>query len=398
MNAIEKFFSIMLVLPSVTFGLLKAEIFPWGLIFSIYYILRRQKVNIYTLIFVSMLGFSSISGLYYSGPGETIRVFISYINAFFVFFVVLTLSEVSIDELSSLIRKVFYSLLVLGLLQHSGYLSSLSPMLQYIVPRGSMGNLGQWDRGVTLLSSEPSRASLDLFFMYVVIRWNFKATYAIIADLLFLVYNVVILKSLVGVCLFLMYIFLHHIVFSLGVMILYALYLSISSLRVDVSGRLGSLFDEISSLVSTFEWQTFLYAIIALSGFRLISHISAWRSSFENLWGLGAGNWESSSLKALETSGVELNKIPYFVENGVHAIRPTSFFSNIALDLGIIGVLITIGIVARYIPKQIFRNRKSLTDVGVIVISLFVVGSAGSPIPWVVFALSLIHLKLKEGP
>jgi len=90
---------LLLFLPSVTFGLIAAEVFPWALLYSI---LKIKVVKFVALVFIAMLLFSSVWIFYkYSGSliDESFRSVMAYLNPLLLFFVVLKLKITEVLQL-----------------------------------------------------------------------------------------------------------------------------------------------------------------------------------------------------------------------------------------------------------------------------------------------------------
>jgi len=86
---------------------------------------------------------------------------------------ILNSSDKEYERLVRVVRFVFVGLLVFGVIQYTGVLAFLDPLIQMLVPRGSANALVEMGRGVPLLSSEPSRAGQELIFFYIAYRFFF---------------------------------------------------------------------------------------------------------------------------------------------------------------------------------------------------------------------------------
>ena len=89
-SGIKLFFFLTLFFPSITFGLLSSEIFPWVLIVSIFYF-RKFSFDFVYLIYFFVL--SSLFSLLINGETDVFRSLASYLNPLFAFAFVNSLSD-----------------------------------------------------------------------------------------------------------------------------------------------------------------------------------------------------------------------------------------------------------------------------------------------------------------
>ena len=97
--------------------------------------------------------------------------------------------------IASLSRKIFWFLIALGFIQNIGS-ETLGTIIQALIPRGDGSALIETNRGVTLLSSEPARAGIELTLIYLISRLgqdnSMKNT---LIDIFLIIYIVLIIKS-----------------------------------------------------------------------------------------------------------------------------------------------------------------------------------------------------------
>ena len=190
---------LLIFFPSITFSIISAEIFPWALIYAL---TKFKALNYKLLVIAIIIAVSSLyvtirfDGYYLS---ETIRSAAAYINPLMIFFVLLRIDESEVFKLNRLLQSVLIGLFILGILQYFSLLSFAEPLIQFLVPRGS-GDLLSSIRGVTLLSSEPSRASTEYVFLYAAWRSMAKASpqKLLILDMLIAFFIILIIKSAIG--------------------------------------------------------------------------------------------------------------------------------------------------------------------------------------------------------
>jgi hypothetical protein len=131
-----------------------------------------------------------------------------------------------------------------------------------------------------------------------------------------------------------------------------------------------------------------LFAFNNLSGFRGISIFSAFFYGFHFPFGGFVGFWNYSSLVAFQLTGLDPSTIDYFVYMGNSnwiPLRPTSFFSGLFLDLGILGFSIFLFFLFKLIRIYYnFDSRKMNAYFLIFFIYLFFFGEVGDPVPWII--------------
>lgn len=381
---VNKVLFFLLLIPSVTFGLISAEIFPWSFFFILFFIKKIDRYLLYFIFLMTLYMFLSLLLINNINSSNVFKSYITYLNPLLIFFFFLRNYKIKYDKV---IIYFFYFLILLGIAQYFNFFSGINNFFKLLIPRGSLISLdGIGGRGVTLLSSEPSRASYELLFIYIFIRRAFNKK--IIYDFGILLYLILIVKSIQGVFLALVFFTLFNlkilipIFLSFGFFVLNGIFFG--------SNRILDLFINLYKSPSDF-----FNIIINVSGTRLASLYSNFLYSFKHPFGAGFGNWENSSLEAFKNSGLNPNKILYFQEfyEGAWAsIRPTSFFSNVLLDFGLVGVIFIISILF------IVKNKYNLDTRLFLFFIFFLLFSAdtGNPIPWLVMSTLLYKQKFTK--
>ena len=161
---------LLILFPSITFGIVNAEIFPWAIIAFLLYGKGLPK-NVFWVI-ILLIANSTFTVLIFGTISESIRSLFAYINALLAFCISYRLSEISIVKMNRIFRIIFLALLVLGVLQYMGLINWLDGFIRFLIPRGSMSARFEGNRGVSLLSTEPARAGSSLALMYILIVHN----------------------------------------------------------------------------------------------------------------------------------------------------------------------------------------------------------------------------------
>lgn len=376
----------LLFCPSITFGLLKAEVFPWA---TIYGLARLRSVSRALILFLLITFVSVMATTYYHGTTllpETVRSLVAYTNPIILMLVLATAPHAEIQRLTVVFKAVFLGLLAIGLLQKSGLLQPFDAVFKALVPRGLADEIGE-GRGVTLLSSEPSRAAMEILFLYAAWRSavRYSAFKAIVMDLLLAVYILAVLKSALGLALLLVYLaILYRLKLFLALTVLgpIAVFLSGESRAVTVAIQIAA----VSSVSELFT------LLINASGFRLVSILSGYNYALETFWGGGVGAWAISSVDAMEAAGFSANEIMYFISHGDSefvGVRPTSYLANVALDMGIPG-LVAISLFLKSHLRRAWECGAHVRPLlGLFVFSLLFIGAVGNPVPWLALILAV---------
>lgn len=140
-NLVFNFTSYLIFLPSITFSILNAEIFPWAVIFSLLYAVKIDK-GLFYIILLFLL--SSLYG-YFQSEGrisiEILRSIMAYLNAMLVLSFLLQTNFSLVKKLFPVLKNIFFFLIVLGSLQFLGIINFLDPVIKTLVPRGSADSL-----------------------------------------------------------------------------------------------------------------------------------------------------------------------------------------------------------------------------------------------------------------
>lgn len=378
--------------PSVNFGLLSAEIFPWASIYSLFIIRTANfRFVIILLVLLNSAVFVAVD-TNFNFLGEHIRSLAAYLNPILVFFSLLSARYDEILRLEALLKYLLIGLIALGLFQFFGVLGQLDFLFKFMVPRASGDMLAELGRGVTLLSSEPSRAGYELLFIYSAWRVVSHNEKYLIYDLLFICFQLIIIQSALSALITFVYFLLIYRQ-RIPILVLFAVpFVALLVAYVDTraTGVVRAVIDA-SSFSGMFDY------LIDTSGFRLVSVISAYWYGLTHIFGGGVGLWQLTSIAAMESTGFVAGEINFFVYAGggsFISIRPTSYAANLALDVGAVGLLIFFGALFKYF-KTLYSfgsvNAKCFTSL--FIFSFFVIGAVGNPVPWMLLALIIRRLR-----
>lgn len=383
---------ILQFFPSISFNLLSAEIFPWPLLLGIYHVLNSGKINKWIIIIIFLI----LSHLVFFSlirqqeiKLESVRVLMAYINGPILYWLILSKYNVYV-HIRKLVNPIFSILICLGIMQYTNLFSALTPLIQLLVERGMFEQLGG-GRGVTLMSTEPARAGVELIFIYTFISSyigdiNHRRVY----DVLFFLYLIVFIKAFTCFCFFGLVLFIRYPKFIVS--IIFVLLVTSLSLTIEGAGRTMSLLNQ---LLNSRDLQSMINILISQSGFRFISVYSAYMFLSENINGGMVGHWANTSLEAIKASGYTTNEITYFkyhFEDQFVGVRPTSYFANLVLDLGIFAWVLLYFIFR--VKEDMFIVPRELLIL--FFFSFFFLGTVGNPIPWLVLGLSIKKIRSEK--
>lgn len=387
--------------PSITFGTLQAEVFPWGLIIATLIIFYQRRINIYFIFVLIMLVanilFFSVLNLFDIKITEIIRSLFAYTNSLLSFVAFLQLSEKSTLKGIKLVKGIFIFLISLGILQYLRFLVPFDAFFKFLIPRASSTSLSFMNRGVTLLSTEPARAGISLIFIYIVVRTVFiKPKKQVYFDIGFFVFLGIIIQAFMPLSLYFVYMLLVYRIKLIK-------YLLIGGGVLLFTGAItsgGRSVDLIKNLMKQNNFDEMVFLLVNNSGHRLLSIYSSWRYALTHPFGGGIGNWEVSSVEALKETGYNVSKLRYFIIHGegkVIPIRSSGFVSNLVLDVGFIGFIVFVVFLYFTIRKFWDNSIDSKNIILIFLFKIFIIGSVGTPVAWVAAILALKYIKYKNN-
>lgn len=395
---IRKFLGTLMFLPNVMpfKALISAEIFPWALFFA----LRKELVfNKRYLLFLVYLFISAVfvsQGL--SNLAPMFRALFALINASLIFFLMIKLSEHEFKWVNRLFLIVFWANVVVSLLQFTGLFPPfLVPVVKLFIDRFEGVSLGG-GRGVTAIFAEPSYASIAMHYFFAYFLFTKKIDHSsrtgVFALLAMILFDLFIIRSVTGtvmIAVYLLSLLRRQTIFKAlaGILLLG------SSLLFTLK-KLESLprsIEVVYDFVANQEYKDPMPVLLEQSGFRLISIWSAYRYGLYNPLGSGIGNWPNASITAMEQIGVPASNISFFATlSGTEffGVRPTSFGAGLMLEAGWIGLLIFLMAIGPYIfRKELLRNIHGRSTLAMFVFNLFILGTIGDPVPFIIMGLTI---------
>jgi hypothetical protein len=384
-------FRVLLFTPSITFSLVPAEIFPWAIL----YFLARKKIVLYKelipliVIFIISLLYSLCIIITTNVHNDIIRSMVAYFNAIIAYLTIAHCSQREAHKIYKILEILLFFSIILGILQVLHLIDFLEPVFRLLKSRGSAGSIDKSGRGVSLLTTEPSRAATEFIFIYI--TWRYLKNMSYIKQLLFdfivLCFLVLTIRSSLG--LFLLFVFLvceyKFKAIAMGVIIGiigFSQFKNINSRAIMV----------IYGILSRSSIQDIFIYLLAASGQRLIISIAAYKYGFFHLFGGGIGLWRLSSIQALYETNIAPSSVEYVNYHGggsgYFAIRATIFLPSLILDIGWIASIIIICYLLKPLFKFLSFKHKLFPVMMAFVANLTVLGeSPGNPLPWICIAI-----------
>lgn len=384
------FVYLLFFLPSITFNLLPAEIFPWGILLLFSNKKRFNKSIIIIILFLVCLVFLSL--LLQIDMTDIFRSSVAYFNILFFINYLLISDQSTILKISKIVFPLIIFLLILGMLQFLGLVKFLDPLFKFLITRGSSESFESGGRGVNLLTTEPSRAGVELVYMYFFSRiFLVNNKKRVIFDFLIVLFLLFIIRSATSLFILLLGLLFDYrkkmpfLVF-IGTIVIIVLSLIIS--RND-NLRLIRVVSVIIDMFSQLSFKDLTLYLVNASGFRIISILGAYFFGLLHPFGGLVGNWQKTSVEGLYLTGFSPSEIYFFRElfnSQFIPVRPTSFCANIMIDFGLFGfifVFVFIFILVKKYKLTYSSNKKTILFL--FLFSILLYGEAGHPIIWILF-------------
>ena len=386
-NIIHKLLRGMLFLPSVTFNIFKSEIFPWAVIWLL---CTRIRFKLADILILSMLMFWLLAGLFSYQSGSALTTAASYLNPILAFILVLNCSDELIGKVFATLKFIFPIFCITAVFQTLGLLTLFDVIFDFAVPRGGVGDVGG-SRGVSIFSTEPSRAAVELIFMYgalISLACSYKGIKlgSVTSDLFMGLLVLGIIKSATGLLFFFILMAIRRPVLLWPILVCIFALLSYLVIETRASGLFfeiiesGSFIDAVSVLVTQ-------------SGFRILSVVSSYIYGLHNFVGAGIGGWEYLAVDSYYLAGFQPSDVSFFrthYEGQFVALKPTAYGAIIALELGFISVILfTFYLQKRLRLFSLGYEKHEFAVIMIFLLYVFFLGAIGNPVPWVCAALAV---------
>ena len=396
---IKYFIFPVIFFPSITFGLVPAEIFPWAFLVAIFYFKKNYKDFLKILIILSP---SIILAIYTNvATIDIIRSLFAYLNVFFIFIVVLKFNDY---DLNILIKVLKYSLILIISITIIQYLiPQINVILQYLVPRLHIYSSGVFSTdyaGHSGLSAEPSRHATEIIMLYVTYALvsNNSKYLRIIQDAFVVLFILLLNRSISGMFFLSIYAFIIYIDliknFKFLFFFIFILILSLIFIFTVNWTYIFSLsffdFKSLNFIKQLYEFQNIQLVFDRIwywSGFRFSSILSAYLNP--TFFGYGMGNWYQAS-----SIGYDLN--PYLKTSEWFVLhcsdglecghRPTALLAGLVLEIGIIPIIILVLFLRKAVKKNydtgkfIIPKNINIKFIWLFISVLVLIGNIGDPV------------------
>lgn len=384
---LNRLLTTLLFFPSVTFNAIPSEIFPWAIVKSLFSYVRLGPFDIAVLV-IFVVG--TIVGSFFHGLVNSLGTLASYLNPLLIFIVLSRASSGHCRLISLLAEKVFFGLVLLGLMQSFGVLEPAQIIFDFLMPRGGVDVMGG-GRGVSLLATEPSRAGVELVFIYALLvsvsdRVSVSVRGTMLQDLLLLLFLTTVIRSGTALGFGLVFIGFRRPVVILPILLVVGAVFSF----LTIDSRALSL---ASALIQQRELIDVVRELTVQSGFRVISVVSAYVYAANHLVGYGVGAWVTEAVRSYSLAGYSVQDTNFFVyyHGGQFvSLKPTAYGALVALELGLLP-FITISF---YLWRKcrLLVSSGSLAEIAlglIFLLYVFAIGAVGNPVPWVCAALAI---------
>lgn len=389
----QSFFLPILFFPSILlFPLGDAEIFPYGIL-TIFFMKRinRQAKAEYAVLLAVIYG--ALMGISNNAPlEEFFRSLAAYLNVLIPSIYLLSHRDAS-ENLIQRIPIIFWIMCIIGLLQFSGALPNIiEDIVRIVIPKFNLSVSANNYRGVSLFSTEPSRAGAEFVVVSILYFWfrhNQGKKY--VMEFLISIFLILFVIRSGTAALLLIIAFLAFSPLKGGLTLAISA-MGIMFVPIDLLGRGIGLIQEVFAQHSMDETYLFL---LNESGFRLISNFAAYSSFIQNPFGYGVGQWQTSSVITLDSLGDAATQAAFFRElGGIVSVRPTSLFGQLILDSGILGILASVFFIVSHAVLKQDSFARALFAVFLAITMFF--GDAGNPVPWVGLSLMICQNRITK--
>lgn len=390
---------ILVFQPSITFGLLgNVENFPWAIIFAVslfaFYRFLPNETPLLLLLFPWFLVPIAMG----EAPFIVVRGAAAIINAIIFAFVVARLPNRYLDAAVTAAATVIGLNFFVGILQF--YLPQLwiHDLINVLVPRAQAYlslNEGLMARGVSGLSSEPSRQALDLcmlMLLLLVSRGSFR-WYHILLDAVFIFFLLMMNRSFTSLgTLALLYggywiSRIGRVPNGTGWQL--ALIMGVSSVWIITSGilaELGASSRALAILLQTRSLEELWFILVEHSGHKVATQIAVYFNF--SLFGSGFGG--SPEVVAGGIDSLKLTPFYNWHMRNFHFIdfRPPSFWTGCLAEVGVVGLCILLLVIGSSLRRlQVRLTVENFFLLALPLFSLFAMGDIGSPMPLTVIFL-----------
>lgn len=396
--------ALLICMPFINLFPIPNESQPLYLLPMTLYILMGKRVNKVFLIFLFTLSALFLVSLLRFPVKSAFASYIAIICPIIVFYFILKVNSLRLCEK---LFKYQYFFLLVSLIQQfasAGVSAILLGWLKLLIPRLTLTPLSEWDRGISIVASEPSSMIPLLFMMLAVNIFLFEHRKISRIHYYFSLTAVIFMGFLTQSITFI--ITMMYVIFALGIY-----YLLNSSLVAVVrvfffSGLclVAIAFDlfptRFSELLMTFEFSFDAFVTLnELSGSRIGIALAPYCNVLDpQAYSYGFGSWSENFVSAAACFPIELSQTSYFQTHNLVNVKPGSLPSLLLVDFGFLGVtllLLLCGVAYRYLINN--RARSRAAGFGIVGGSVASIIIGGFPLTLPHFWIALVIFLKREG-
>ncbi|HHQ2324140.1 hypothetical protein AB7W56_17400 [Providencia rettgeri] len=291
----------------------------------------------------------------------------------------------------------------------------INPYFELLIKRARFGFYGDM-RGVGILYSEPAHAAKYIFvlmIMYISLKIspqiysnnksiNKNSLVIILCILICIILNKSASLYFMITFLLLLYFFLNTLhlnprkLFTLTILSLLTISIGIIATNLNIEfmypKRISSLVDSFSLVRDNFSLNDIQY----FGSIRIISVIAGYAGSIIEPFGTGIGNGGNVIFLIMNQIGFDTNSITFLTSQDVEFLKPNAYGAQIALESGLIGLIMIISLSIYCISKIRITTKAYCFYSSVLIISIFQIllfSTTTVTAPWMTLAISLYALK-----
>lgn len=369
--------------PGLTLSLVPADLFPWFLL----NVNRITKISVRSMILYLLAMSVGILNGHRLLDHNVFLMMVTFSYPLIVFTIFKSISSKLYLHIHRIFMIYFMVTMALGLVQSTGTLSSFT-FWNYLFPRGSLGNFSDiGGRGVSLFAAEPSKAALEVSFLYLFLMTSCSKYFKAFLTVAYFSLIILLLKTIIGLMLGLLIVLViarrKFVFLTLFVIFIYLFSRVIGEMDLGPNRML-----EIFS--STENAKYFFNFIYEQSGHRAASLHTTYLSFFFNPFGYGLGNWNIAQLKTVSELDLSFADHAYYfyVYNGQYVPQKSEgFIPNFIAELGILGMIFLFTLALRYQTVLRFCSSSEKSLIYFCLLSLLFFAPVGHPYPFLFLGL-----------
>lgn len=355
---------VLVALPFLQLLPVEAEAQPIYLFFMMFLIIFHQRIKFYSFLFAFIILVVAIYSTYFYGISAVLQSFVALCTPLIV---LSFLGTINFDRFALFLSRFLPFYVIIALIQQYasiGVSSILLGWLKLLIPRLTLTPLSDWDRGISIVGSEPSSMAPLIFCQMGLAAYLYQKN--LFSKNLFLIYfSLSVFIGLLTMAITFLGLLLYIVCAYFAVMVISGKLRVSSIFTVSLFLLTVSYFELIPSrLLTVLDYSWSIESLIAfnnLSGNRLGIIFGPYCNLYPQIWYMpGFGAWSQEFLRVAECMPFDITANSYMevIGKGTN-VKPSSTTSLLLLDFGIIGFLLPLTFIALSI-KWLIRNKNSV--------------------------------------